>query len=106
MTEYPQGVYDGSMKALIKRRALHRAKIVRGQLDNLIEMIECEEYCVDIMTQSLAIQRALRSLNKLILENHMQTHLADAFRSGDMGQQDRALAELTKLYELHNVRGR
>ena len=106
MTEYPLGVYDGGMKAFIKRRSLHRAKIVRGQLDNLIEMIECEEYCVDIMTQSLAIQRALRSLNKLILENHMQTHLADAFRTGDKAQQDQALAELVKLYELHNVRGR
>ncbi|NCC20314.1 metal-sensitive transcriptional regulator, partial [Candidatus Saccharibacteria bacterium] len=54
------------MKRATKQRGLHRAKIIRGQVEGLISMIENEAYCTDILTQSLAIQRALRSLNKLI----------------------------------------
>ena len=69
-------------------------------------MIECEDYCVDIMTQSLAVQRALGSLNKLVLENHLQTHFAHAMRSDDTAAADQALRELTALYELHNIKGK
>ena len=90
----------------LKRRSLHRSKIIKGQLEGLIEMIEDEKYCVDIMTQSLAIQRALRSLNKLILDNHLRTHAAEAIASGNSKAREKALKELANLYELHNVRGK
>lgn len=94
------------MKRAIKQRSLHRVRIIAGQLEGLEKMIQDEEYCVDIMTQSLAIQRALRSLNKLVLENHLQTHLAAAFQSDDYDVRDRAQRELLDLYELNNVRGK
>jgi DNA-binding FrmR family transcriptional regulator len=94
------------MKQDIKKRAVHRSKIIRGQITGLQKMIETEEYCIDIMTQSLAIQRSLRSLNKLILENHLQTHAAAALRSGDPDVQSAAITELVNLYELTNIRGK
>lgn len=94
------------MKQDIKKRAVHRSKIIRGQITGLQKMIETEEYCIDIMTQSLAIQRSLRSLNKLILENHLQTHAAAALGSDDPDIQSTALAELVNLYELTNIRGK
>ncbi len=90
----------------IKKRSLHRTKIIKGQVEGLEKMITKEEYCVDIMTQSLAIQRSLRSLNKLILENHLQTHAAMALSSKDATTQKDALEELLNLYELSNVRGK
>jgi DNA-binding FrmR family transcriptional regulator len=90
----------------IKKRSLHRTKIIKGQVEGLQKMIDKEDYCIDIMTQSLAIQRSLRSLNKLILENHLQTHAAMAFSSQDTAAQEKALNELLNLYELSNVRGR
>ena len=90
----------------IKRRALHRAKILQGQLKGIQKMIEQEAYCMDIITQSLAVQKSLGSLNKLIVENHLTTHSKDDMSSGDSNKQDRALAELLTLYELTEVRGR
>lgn len=90
----------------IKTRSIHRSKIIAGQLAGLQKMIDQEEYCVDILTQSLAIQRSLRSLNKLILENHLQTHVADDFASSDLKRKDKALKELLDLYELSSVRGK
>lgn len=90
----------------LKTRSLHRTKIIKGQLEGLQKMITSEEYCVDILTQSLAIQRSLRSLNKLILENHLQTHAAAALASKKADEKSKALKELLALYELSNVRGK
>ncbi len=61
----------------IKKRVLHRIRIIQGQAKGLEKMIENEEYCMEIFTQSLAIQKSLRSLNNLVLENHMRTHVAE-----------------------------
>ena len=45
----------------IKKRALHRTKIIEGQLCGIEKMIENEDYCVDIITLSLAVQKSLGS---------------------------------------------
>jgi len=89
----------------IKKRAAHRTKIIEGQIKGLEKMIDNEAYCMDILTQSLAVQKSLASLNKLILENHLRTHITEMMSSGDEGQQEKALNELLKLYELHNIKG-
>lgn len=88
----------------LKQRALHRSKILEGQLRGLGRMIENEDYCVDIITQSLAIQKSLRSLNKLLVENHLRTHVTEMFEAGGE-QQVMAVEELLKVYELSNNRG-
>ena len=69
-------------------------------------MIEKEEYCVDILVQSLAIQKSLRSLNKLILENHLKTHVTHNLSSDNTELQKKAIQELLDLYELSNIRGK
>jgi DNA-binding FrmR family transcriptional regulator len=88
----------------IKKRALHRTRILEGQMRGLEKMIEAEEYCMDIITQSLSIQKSLRSLNKLLVENHLRTHVTDMFAEGGE-QQQHAIDELIKVYELNNNRG-
>jgi Uncharacterized protein conserved in bacteria len=85
----------------LKKRALHRARILEGQLRGVEKMIENDEYCVDIITQTLAIQKSLRSLNKLLVENHLRTHVAHMFAEGG-AQKDAAVAELLTVYELEN----
>jgi DNA-binding FrmR family transcriptional regulator len=87
----------------IKRRALHRTRILAGQMRGLEKMIEGEDYCVDILTQSLAIQKSLGSLNKLLVENHLQTHVTDMFEAGGE-ERERAIAELLRVFELNNNR--
>ena len=90
----------------IKKRALHRARIISGQLKGLEKMIDQEDYCIDILTQSLAIQKSLASLNKLILENHLRTHVPHMLGSHDKTQQGKAVNEMLRLYELHSIRGK
>ena len=90
----------------IKQRALHRAKILEGQMRGVQKMIENEDYCMDILTQSLAIQKSIGSLNKLILENHVRTHVKESLSSDTEADQEQAINELLNLYELTNVRGK
>ncbi|HSX17091.1 MAG TPA: metal-sensitive transcriptional regulator [Patescibacteria group bacterium] len=94
------------MIADIKKRATHRSKIIEGQFKGLQKMIENEAYCMDILTQSLAIQKSLASLNKLILENHLRTHISDMMGAGDAKHKEQAIEELLSLYELNNIRGK
>jgi DNA-binding FrmR family transcriptional regulator len=82
----------------IKKRALHRTSILEGQLRGLAKMIESEDYCMDVITQSRAIQRSLESLNKLLLENHLRTHVTDMFDAGG-DEREQAVAELLKAFD-------
>jgi DNA-binding FrmR family transcriptional regulator len=88
------------MRADIKKRALHRAKILEGQMRGLHKMIESEEYCMDIITQSLAIQKSLGSLNKLLVENHVSTHVSHMMQSGNKSKTEQAVQEVLKIFEI------
>jgi len=85
----------------IKKRALHRTAIIEGQVRGLAKMIENEEYCMDMIAQSRAIQKALESLDKLLLENHLRTHVTHMFEHGG-DEREQAVAELLKAYDVGN----
>jgi DNA-binding FrmR family transcriptional regulator len=90
----------------IKKRATHRSKIIEGQFKGLQKLIENEAYCMDILTQGLAIQKSLASLNKLVLENHLRTHVTDMLSTDDDKEHEKAITELLSLYELNNIRSK
>lgn len=69
--------------------------IIKGQLEGLLRMIEEEEYCTDILDQSLAIQNSLKSLDNLVLERHLRIHVSEQFKS----QKERAIKELIKVFK-------
>ena len=95
-----------AMRVDLKKRALQRTKIIEGQIRGLHKLIDQEAYCMDVLTQSLAIQKSLASLNKLMVENHITTHIYDMLSSSDEAAKIKGLDELLSLYELSNIRGR
>lgn len=84
----------------LKRRAVHRAKIVVGQLNGLIKSIELEAYCPILLERSLSIQRSLKSLDAFLLENHLRAHVKHQMRK--KGNVEQAVKELIKIYILSN----
>jgi len=82
----------------LKKRAVHRAKIIKGQLDGLINAIEKEVYCPELLEQSLSIQRSLKSLDAFLLENHLRTHVSHQMQH--RGEEEKAVKELIKVYTL------
>lgn len=57
-------------------------KISLGHLKNVIEMVERDEYCIDVIHQSQAVQKALQHTDHVVLENHLQTCASKAIREG------------------------
>lgn len=84
----------------LKKRASHRAKIIRGQMDGLVKAIEAEKYCVDLITQSRSIQLSLKSMDRMLLANHLQGHVKHML--SDSKQEHKAIKELVDLYALSN----
>ena len=84
----------------LKQRTIHRAKIIRGQLDGLIRAVEKEVYCPGLLEQSRSIQRSLKSLDSYMLENHLRTHVKHQMQHG--GQETKAIKELMQIYNLSN----
>lgn len=64
-----------------KKDLINRLARAEGHLKKVREMAEQDVYCIDIITQSLAVQSALRSTDEVILNNHLQTCVKDAFVS-------------------------
>ena len=62
--------------------ALNRLKTARGHLDGVIRMLESDAYCVDVMKQVSAVAGALERVNRVILQNHLETCFSEAVRAG------------------------
>ena len=65
-----------------KRNALLRLKTVRGHLDGVIRMVEAEAYCPELMKQVAAAQASLERVNRILLQNHLETCVTEAIRAG------------------------
>ena len=62
-------------------------------------MVEEDAYCIDIMNQNLAVQRALEKVNGLILERHLQTCVTTAIKGDDPAERERVIAEIMSVFE-------
>ncbi len=78
-----------------KKKALLRMNIIKGQLEGLQRMIENEEYCMDLLNQSLAIQNSLKSLDAILLERHLSTHVPHQFKH----EESKAITEIMDLFK-------
>ena len=82
-----------------KQQLLNRLKSVEGHVRGVQRMVDDDEYCVDIIKQTLAIQRALEKFNSIILERHLQGCVTTAIRSDDTSERERVINELLQVFE-------
>lgn len=91
------GSGKSTMNKELKTKNLHRIKIIEGHIKAIKKMLENDAYCVDIVHQSMAVQRALRKLDMKVLENHLKTHVTAQFKNGKNKQ---AVEELLSIYDI------
>ena len=70
------------MKAEHKTAALNRLKTVRGHVEAVIGMVDDERYCPDIMKQVSALQGSLEKVNRILLQNHVETCVLHHVQAG------------------------
>jgi CsoR family transcriptional regulator, copper-sensing transcriptional repressor len=56
---------------------------VEGQVRGIARMVEEERYCIDVLTQLAAVQRALEAVGMVILDEHVRHCVGGALASGD-----------------------
>ena len=79
-----------------QERILHRLKIANGHLNKVIRMVENDEYCIDIIHQSQAVQGALKEADSLTLENHLRACVADSIKKGKVKN---SVEEIMKVFK-------
>lgn len=62
-----------------KRKAVQALKTSKGQIEGIIKMIEEGRYCVDVSNQIIAAQALLKKANMLVLKQHINHCVKDAF---------------------------
>lgn len=77
-------------------RITHRLKIARGHLEKVINMLEADAYCIDVMHQLQAVEAGLKETGNLLLENHLKTCVVNAIEKGKTAETIQEVMEVFK----------
>ncbi len=78
-----------------QKALITRLKKIEGQIRGIEKMVENDAYCPDILIQVSAANSALNSFNKLLLQCHIRSCVAEDIRAG----KDETIDELCKVLQ-------
>ena len=78
---------------------MRRLKSVEGHVRGVERMVREGAYCIDVMNQILAIQRALKKVGGLVLDRHLHSCATSAIRSGGPDERERVIDEILSVFE-------
>ncbi len=81
----------------LKENLTKRLNRIEGQVRGIKGMIDKDAYCNDVLIQISAVQSALDSVGKLVLERHIRGCLVDGIREGDEHIIDELLVTIGKM---------
>jgi DNA-binding FrmR family transcriptional regulator len=88
-----------------KKQLGTRLKRAEGQIAGVRRMVEEGHYCVDILVQLSAAQAALAQIGKLVLAQHMNSCVKDAFTTGSESDREKKIAELMDVFARYTKPG-
>lgn len=68
---------------------LKRLRRIEGQVRGLQRLVEEDTYCIDVLTQVSATTKALQSFALTMMDDHLQSCVADAIAQGGDQAQDK-----------------
>jgi len=90
------------MKKSIKKQILNRMNYLSGHLEGIKKMIEDEKYCIDIILQNEAVISALKKVNEMVLENHLNTCVTQAIKGKSEKERKKKIKEILELFKNSN----
>ena len=82
-----------------KTKLINRARSIQGHMGAVVRMLEEDAYCIDIIKQTQAIEKALEKMNALILERHLNMCVTTAIRSDQPAERERVIGELMDVFQ-------
>lgn len=80
-------------------RIVSRLRSIEGHVRGVARMVEEGAYCVDVVHQVDAVQKALGKVATLILDRHLHHCATAAIRGDDPAERERVLDELLDVFE-------
>lgn len=81
----------------VKNNLVSRLNRIEGQIRGVKGLIEKDTYCDDVLNQIAAIQSAMNSVGKILLEGHMKSCVIERLQEGDQEVVDELLVTINKL---------
>ena len=78
---------------------LRRLKSIEGHVRGVQRMVGEGAYCIDVVNQITAIQRALKKVSGIMLDGHLHSCVTDAVRGPDAEAREQVLGELMQVFE-------
>jgi DNA-binding FrmR family transcriptional regulator len=85
-----------------KQKTLINFKKAQSLISKIIEMIETNEYCINIMQQNLAVIGLLKSAHQMLMENHLDTCFKKAMETKNEKKKEEMIKEILKVMRLFN----
>ena len=85
-----------------KQKALIAFKKAQSSIAKIIEMVEQNKYCIDVMQQNLAVLGLLKSAHQMLMENHLNMCFKNAMASKDEKKKKAMTQEILKVTNLFN----
>ncbi len=87
------------MVEIQKAELRNRALSIQGHIGAVARMIDEDAYCIDIIKQTQAVQKAIDKLNGLLLERHLGSCVTTAIRSNKPSERERVIKEILDVFE-------
>jgi len=87
------------MKKTFKKQILNRMNYLSGHLEGIKRMLKNDKYCIDIIKQNEAVVAAIKKLNRIILENHLNTCVTKAIKGKNEKERKKKINELLEIFK-------
>lgn len=83
------------------KKTIIALKKAQSHLGKVIEMLEDQKYCVDVLQQNLAVIGLLKAANSRILEGHLNSCFAAAMRGTNEARKKEMIEEILAINKLN-----
>ncbi|NMA22355.1 MAG: metal-sensitive transcriptional regulator [Spirochaetales bacterium] len=80
-----------------RKKADVRLARIEGQVKGIRNMVDSGRYCVDILLQLSAVISALKRVEDLVMESHLNTCVVDALQSDDESKRTEKIREVMEV---------
>jgi CsoR family transcriptional regulator, copper-sensing transcriptional repressor len=84
------------MQPETKEDVIKRLNIANGHLRKIVNMVEEDRYCIDVLQQTEAIKGSLKKIEEMILDSHLHTCVVPSFKSD---KSEKPIMELLEVFK-------
>lgn len=86
----------------LKDKSLTNFKKAQSHIAKIIQMLEDNEYCIDVMQQNLAVVGLLKSAHQMLMQGHLNSCFKKAMGTANEKRKQEMIEEILRVTRLSN----